>query len=158
MKLFPRWRLPRTCLGGFILSFALDSITFHTRTRSLIGTSVPLPFKHTMTAPTCNVLREDWEKHRATILDLYFEKGLPLTRRSDANNNEQCVDWIMKHQHSFTARLVTLRIVTAATGALIKQASPSPTGQKDDVVKLVLDCLLEPITTPYTHELVIEPR
>ncbi|KAK8059082.1 hypothetical protein PG996_009012 [Apiospora saccharicola] len=56
-----------------------------------------------MAAPTCNIPREDWEKHRATILDLYCEKRLPLTRRGDAREKKQCVDWIMRHQHDFAA-------------------------------------------------------
>ncbi|KAK8127178.1 hypothetical protein PG984_008286 [Apiospora sp. TS-2023a] len=56
-----------------------------------------------MAAPTCNIPREDWENHRATILELYCDKGLPLTRRSDSKEKDQCVEWVMRCQYGFTA-------------------------------------------------------
>ncbi|KAK8869104.1 Ankyrin repeat-containing domain protein [Apiospora arundinis] len=55
-----------------------------------------------MASSTANILKEDWEKHKAIIMQLYSERGLPLIRRNDAEK-DQCVDWIMRNQHGFSA-------------------------------------------------------
>ncbi|KAK7998477.1 hypothetical protein PG989_006517 [Apiospora arundinis] len=55
-----------------------------------------------MASSTANILKEDWEMHKAIIMQLYSERGLPLTRRNDAEK-DQCVDWIMRNQHGFSA-------------------------------------------------------
>ncbi|KAK8059963.1 hypothetical protein PG996_009893 [Apiospora saccharicola] len=55
-----------------------------------------------MATPAGQDPRQDWEKYKSTILDLYCEKGYPLTRKGDFKK-EQCVDSIMKHQHNFVA-------------------------------------------------------
>ncbi|KAK8011736.1 hypothetical protein PG990_010701 [Apiospora arundinis] len=57
---------------------------------------------HAMASSTANILKEDWEKHKAIIMQLYSERGLPLIRRNDAEK-DQCVDWIMRNQHGFSA-------------------------------------------------------
>ncbi|KAK6819326.1 hypothetical protein PG987_015809 [Apiospora arundinis] len=55
-----------------------------------------------MASSTANILKEDWERHKAIIMQLYSVRGLPLTRRNDAEK-DQCVDWIMRNQHGFSA-------------------------------------------------------
>ncbi|KAK8118118.1 uncharacterized protein PG998_006399 [Apiospora kogelbergensis] len=56
-----------------------------------------------MATPTRHVPRLDWEKHKATILELYCERGLPLTRKGGSRETNECVDWTMRHQHGFAA-------------------------------------------------------
>ncbi|KAK6851339.1 ankyrin [Apiospora arundinis] len=55
-----------------------------------------------MASFTSTILKEEWEKHKATILQLYSEMGFPLTRKNDAEK-DRCVDWIMRNEHGFSA-------------------------------------------------------
>jgi len=57
-----------------------------------------------MAAPTGFVPKQDWERHKATILELYCERGLPLTRKAGPKEKEPCVDSIMRDEHNFVAR------------------------------------------------------
>ncbi|KAK8106761.1 hypothetical protein PG999_010120 [Apiospora kogelbergensis] len=56
-----------------------------------------------MATKTNRVPKEEWDKHKSTILDLYCKRGLPLTQGSNAQNEHESVGWIMKHQHGFVA-------------------------------------------------------
>ncbi|KAK8073522.1 hypothetical protein PG994_004421 [Apiospora phragmitis] len=58
-----------------------------------------------MATPTSNVPKQDWEKHRATILELYCDKGLPLSRKNNVREKHQCVDWIMRDQWQYENQL-----------------------------------------------------
>ncbi|KAK7927507.1 ankyrin repeat-containing domain protein [Apiospora marii] len=55
-----------------------------------------------MATPAGQDPRQDWDKYKSVILDLYCEKGYPLTRKGDFKK-DQCVDSIMRHQHNFMA-------------------------------------------------------
>ena len=63
-----------------------------------------LPPGAAMATKTNRIPKEEWYKHKATILELYCERGLPLTQGKNTQGEHQSVDWIMKHQHGFVAR------------------------------------------------------
>ncbi|KAK8009297.1 hypothetical protein PG991_011848 [Apiospora marii] len=56
-----------------------------------------------MTLRTGTVTKQDWEQHKANIIELYSQRGLPLTRKEGFKEKEECVDSIMRNQHGFTA-------------------------------------------------------
>lgn len=92
-----------------VVPFCLSS-TYHLRTSSRCFSSISHEHRGTslsgamMATKTNRVPKEEWDKHKSSILDLYCKRGLPLTQGSNAHNEHESVGWIMKHQHGFVAR------------------------------------------------------